>query len=185
MKENRFKLLILSSITLLSVAAASTGIFTYASFDALGQVTQQVKYSGTLKKSIYLNANVWNVDNPAYYLYDDINNVWIAPTKYIEQEVYHSDGVGHSKLELYVFELNVSDTTSTSAPCTSFNFVRINPNYDGTVPSWDAKWNQTNDITENANYNYYVINGWAETSYKKNNIYINGAGNMQFSGSDV
>ncbi len=44
--------------------------------------------------------------------------------------------------------------------------IWVRHNSSATKPSWDNKWNQTNDITVKANYNVVEITGWDQSNYK-------------------
>ena len=95
------------------------------------------------KNYVYLNPGVWDTDSPRYELYiwtksDGSDAKWLSATK-----------VGST----YRFEI---PTGYTTANCI---FIRENPAVSG--GSWDAKWNQTNDLSLSGNIGKtYKVTGW-------------------------
>lgn len=174
------KNLIISSLALLSclsAAALAMSSYTVAAFSDTKQVEQQAGYSGTLKTSIFLNANVWEVDNPVYYLYafknaGGVDPEWIHSSKTINPTI--NDVI----FTMYVFEFD-------AIKYDRIVFARMNPN-GANVPSFttndDPKtlWNQTENITYSSSINYYCITGWSTSSYETNHLAVNGSGNLYF-----
>ena len=168
-----------------------------ANYQAVSKVTQLTGYQGKLNQaSIFFNANIWEVDNALFYLYNNTTGKWIAPTRTI------TPTIGGTNFNLYVYVLQ--DPAKTS----SIVFARINPNgrsipVDGENTAWDfasgdgkTVWNQTDNFTYSASYNYYCIpsGGWtsgtythnsgeANSSCNKNNLTLSGS-TLSFDGSD-
>ena len=160
-------------LIMLYIAAATCAValpvaVTYAGYSALAKAEQGVGYLGKVKKSIFLNANIWSTDSPAYYInaFGDNGQTWYSCSKIITPTI-NSTG-----FTLYVFEVDADLYTG-------INFVRMNPNA-ASLPSWDAKWNQTANITLRSDVNYYCIKTWDDGSenhystYEINNIRVNG-----------
>lgn len=187
------KIFLFASVGLLTLGGIGTGIgFSISGFSATEKNTQLVGVSGendVQKKSIFLNANIWNVSTPLYYLYafdsSGTNSaIWVQSSRTI------APTISSTTFSLTVF---VYDTTKYDR----FLFARINP--DGTnIPRFNEVgetgddrpcWNQTNNITFSESINYYCIEGWSDasnsnSSYKTNTLSLNGSGNLYFSGSE-
>lgn len=159
------------------VASLSLGVgITYANYKTAASITQQAGYQGKLSQtSIFLNANIWEVDNAVFYMYDDREDVWHLPEKTIHPTI------GGTTFTLYVFLMNgiIEDGVNIV-------FARVNPNgahmpVDGENTGWyftdnpKTIWNQTDNIYyaqmhhDDKDYNYYCVNGWTSgTGYHNN-----------------
>lgn len=188
--------LVAASCISLSIGAGVT----YASYQSTKAISQQIGYQGKYDQaSIFFNANIWEVDNAIYYIYNNSTSKWIAPTRTINPTI------NGTTFTLYVFVLQSPANTSNIA------FMRVNPNGknvpdDGASNFDSAKyftetpktvWNQTDNFTYSTSYNYYVIpnDSWTNGTYshngneknsgcKKNNLALNGNGDLYFTGSD-
>lgn len=150
--------LLLISLTTAAVISLPLSIgITYANYKTAAQVTQQTGYQGKLDQvSIFLNANVWEVDSPVYYLYDVTNDNWLLPEKTINPTI---DSVTFT-LYVYALQSPVNNTTQII-------FARMNPtgqhiNAPGFYynDSPQTCWNQTGNITYSSSVNYYCVTGW-------------------------
>lgn len=196
MKTKR-KLLLLSLSTI-SVVALSLGVtITYANYKTAAAINQQTGYQGKLNQtSIFLNANIWEVDDAVFYMYDDREDLWHLPEKTIYPTI---EGVN---LTLYVFVMN-----GLIVDGVNIVFARVNPNgahvpVDGENTGWYFEdnpktiWNQTDNITytqmyaDSKYYNYYCVNGWTSgvgyhndnkeknSGYEKNVLTTNAGGSL-------
>ena len=102
-------------------------------------------------KTIYLNPNIWSVDNPNYaaYVYGEGNvEEWIAMTPLEDTDYYKA---------------------TIPVNYTGLIFVRLNPEKE---MNWDGKWNQTVDIdfTQVADNTLFTITGWGEDENPKSTV---------------
>ncbi len=102
-------------------------------------------------KTIYLNPNIWSVDNPNYaaYVYGEGNvEEWIAMTPLEDTDYYKA---------------------TIPVNYTGLIFVRLNP---AAEMNWDGKWNQTVDIdfTQVADNTLFTITGWGEDENPKSTV---------------
>lgn len=153
------KIIFFSTISLLSVGVLGTSIgFSMAKYETASVADQQVGYKGTAKKSIYLNANIWNVDDPLFYMYcyksGGSDNEWKLSSKMIMPTIYGNESV----FTLFVFEFD-------NIKYDYFNFVRVNPN-GAHIGTWtrddnpQTVWNSTANIAYSDSVNYYCIEKW-------------------------
>ena len=183
--------LISSSVALLSLGAAG---ITYANYKTAASVTQQAGYQGKLNQtSIFLNANIWEVDNAIFYMFDNREGKWHLPEKTIHPTI------GGTTFTLYVYIMNGIIESGANIV-----FARVNPNgshvpVDGGNTAWDftdTVWNQTDNIQyaqmyENSKYyNYYCVTGWEtgtgyhnndtekNSGYEKNVLTTNAGGSL-------
>ena len=176
---------------LLSLAVSTgvaLGVATYAGFSAKALVNPPIASKGSINniKTIYFNANLWDVDEPVIYMkrFDSESSLvsnsmlWVPVTKEIRPNI------GGVEFHFYVFQYD------TNVSYSKFKFVRLNPKGTAyaaekpTLPSsltadfevgeWNkavAKtddnrviWNYSKNITYNSNYDYYVIEKWDQSA---------------------
>lgn len=172
MKQN-IKTRLIISFSLLTLGCLASGVaVSYANYKATELSRQSVGYSGKLDQmSIFFNANIWEVDNALFFLYNNTTGKWVAPTRTINPTI------GGTNFTLHVFVLQAPTSTNNIV------FARVNPNgrsipVDGQNTAWDFEdgdgktiWNQTDNFTFSTSYNYYCIpgGGWKTGTYKHNN----------------
>lgn len=165
------KPLLFALLGISSVVSLSLNVATFAKYALMDQVTQQIGYQGKTKKTIYINPNIWEKDQAEFFIYcyntSTSANKWITSSKYITPEI------NDITFSMYVFQFD-------DVNYDGFNIVRLKPStaegYDSGNDgmNWNNKWNQTDDISLNANINYYCINGWGTTysTYETNHLSV-------------
>ena len=153
------KKILFTSLSIILLGGLLTGLgVTMASFSTKANVGQAVQTNGKIGKFIYLNPNIWEVDNPDYYIYywnpSNVNdNGWLTPSKKTNKGYI-----------LFVIE--------NYATYSSFKFVRYNPTYTpGDASTWnnDHRWNATvnQTIAGMSTNNLYTINTWETVNDNK------------------
>lgn len=175
MKNRTLKTLLLSaSFLCVSGIVATTGI-TLAGFSAKTLVNRTVGVAGKTPNTVYLNANIWEVDNAVYFMKrfnstDGTKLMWIPVSKLITPTVQSVD------FTLHVFEYDTSIRVSNLA-LDKFIFVRMNPNgthiptagstTDLPASEWnetgDTFWNKSKEVTYNSDYAYHCVEKWDES----------------------
>ena len=172
--------IIITSFALLGCACTASlamSSLSLAAFSDTKQVTQQAGYAGTLKTSIFFNANIWEVDSPLFYLYAYKGSGGVDP-EFISSSKTINPTIGGVVFTLYVFEY---DTVKYDG----IIFARINPS-GANVPSFTTNdnpqtlWNQTSNITYSSSYNYYCIDGWGSSDWSNNHLSVNNNGDLVF-----
>lgn len=98
-----------------------------------------------------LEPGCWDVDHAWYaiYAYDDKGGSdWYI----MEKDLFNDFYITRFDVDSYV----------------AFIFVRMSDQYD--EPTWDGKWNQTNDIFYDGSSNYYKITGWNKGDVSKSSF---------------
>ena len=91
-------------------------------------------------RTLYLVPGVWNTDGAKfaiYYFNGASDNGWSDFMTSVDADTYKAD---------------IPDAYTTVI------FVRLNS--AAAAPGWDAKWNQTEDLTVSGDYNQYSISDW-------------------------
>ena len=174
MKRNKLTISLFALSAVLGASSLAMATITYSAFVDTKQVAQQAGYSGSVKESIFLNANIWEVDSPIYYMYAFKNGG--AATEWLPVSKTITPVINDVHFTMYVFEF-------ATVKYDRFNFVRINPNSNQTIPSFEAKWNQTADITYSGSVNYYCITDWnggGNSTYTTHHLSVNMGGNLYF-----
>ena len=168
--KNKIKIVLASLLITLGSFVSLGAVVSYANYKAISKVNQLVGYQGALDQtSFFLNANIWEVDNALFYMWDNQHGKWHAPIKTI------TPTIGGVNFKLNVFILDGQINASSDIV-----FVRVNPNgrsipVDGGSTAWDFEagdgktiWNQTDNITYAQlhdasplkDYNYYCVDDW-------------------------
>lgn len=182
------KALLFTSIGVLSLGVIGTGVgLTIAKYSTSEKANQPIGYQGKLTSvSIFLNANIWDVDGAIMYMYayNNTSNEWIQPTKVINPTI---DAV---TFNLYVFRYD-------PAVYDHFNLVRVNPDGDY-IGTWDwtnhSVWNATKAIAYSDSVNYYCIEKWdniangdgyghATCGFTTHTLTLDGSDNLVFTGT--
>ena len=140
---------------------------TIAGYVVVNSFTRTVASGGILKKSIFLNANIWETDNPVYYLnlHNSSSNTYLL--KEASKVIYPT--IGNDDFKLTVFEYD------TSAGYDQFQFFRVNPRYQyettaldttastfkvlGSFDTWTYADATTVMYQDFSDPNHYVANG--------------------------
>ncbi len=193
---NTKKIVLFASIGLLSVGVVGAGAgVSFAKYTSTKKASQSIGYQGKLTaKSIFLNANIWDIDDAIMYLYayDSTNeatvNAWIQPSKVINPTI------NSTTFNLYVFQYDPDIYNH-------FNFVRVNPN-GAHIGEWNwndspqTVWNATKAIsfTSETTINYYCIEKWDNINdgdgyghktcgFTTNTLGLDGSNNLIFTGT--
>ena len=166
--SKKVKILLVALASTVAIGAVSLSTVTYASY-VFGKKTKQNAYGlgGERQKSIFFNPNVWtkgtdssgNVVDAIYYLYVwkrvgnvDSDPAVLSPSVHVTPTIPTGSGV---QMDLFVYEF---DTTSYNMML----FLRWDPSKEKSLEltAENGLWNQTIDIADNANINYYCIDSW-------------------------
>ena len=192
----RNKRILFTALSLLSVSAVISSIgATIAGFSASAKVMNNgIPSNGLICKTIYFNANIWEVDEPVYYMKrynssDGTKLLWVPVSKVITPRI------GGVDFTMYIFQYDENIKVS-SVSLDRFIFVRFNPsssklpsklanlNTDLTPAEWassDNVWNKSDVISADTK-NYYCIEKWDESAANSytSNILTYSAGTWTF-----
>ena len=116
-------------------------------------------------KTLYLAPGVWNTDGAKFAIY------------YFNNETDNGWSEFMSSADANTVKADIPDTYG------SVIFVRLNG--EASAPSWEAKWNQTEDLSLSGDNNLYTISDWGgEKSPGSWSVYGQGGGDNPGGGGD-
>ena len=120
--------------------------------------------------SIYLNPGVWNADAAKYAIY-----------------YFSGNTTGWSSLMTKVNDCEEIYTTKIPQ-LSNMTIIPVRLNNNATSGDWNKKWNQTENITFNSNYDFIQITNWGSSSdnclYTYNSKYTSKTFTITFKGNN-
>lgn len=162
MRKNKTLISLLSSLFICSVSLiCATVSLTYAGYVTVADVTRTILAGTKPKKSIFLNANIWETDTPTYFMYARLNS---GESTRIEVSKRISPTIGGTKFNLAVFEYD-------DVAYDEIMFQRFNSRYYGETATLSQDASIYKVVSSGQSWNYSTAPVFYQDE-KDNNHYV-------------